>query len=254
MRTLSRAIIRGPVFAAVLAFSVAAGAAFEVPELTGPVVDDAGLLSRTAEASLESALRRLKDSGGSQLQVLTVPSLGGVSIEDASIRVAEKWRLGTEKDDRGVLLLIARDDREARIEVGQGNEGDLTDAQAKRIIEDSMMPLFRAGDFDSGVIVGVYQIARATDPSIDIKPLLEGSIRRPAPSPPRLPVNAWVVLAILIWFVLTQFMGGGGGRGLRRRSGVHYGGWGGGRGGWPSGGGWKGGGGGFSGGGASGRW
>lgn len=245
-----------------LAVAGAAWAAFQVPQLTGPVVDEAGILSRAAEISLENSLRHLRANGGSQLQVLTVPSLGGTPIEQASIAVTSSWKLGTSKDDRGVLFLIARDERRMRIEVGQGNEGSLTDVQSKRIIEESVTPLFRTGDFDSGVIVGVYQIARATDPEIDIAPYLEGAVRKSSSSRPRLPINGWIIFVIFAWFIISNILGGGGGSKLRRRSGIYYGGLGGlgglggGRG-WSSGGGgggWSGGGGGFSGGGASGSW
>ncbi|MCM2281044.1 MAG: TPM domain-containing protein [Bdellovibrionaceae bacterium] len=244
-----------------IALAVVARAAFEVPQLTGPVVDNADLLSSRAERTLESALRHLLARGGSQIQVLTVPTLAGVPIEQASIQVTDAWRLGGAKSDRGVLLMISREDRRMRIEVGQGNEGALTDAQSKRIIAESITPLFRSGDFEGGILVGVFEIARATDPEIDLKPYLEGTGRRPqGGARPRLPLNGWIILVIFIWFVISQIARGGGGRGLRRRSGIYYGGgsrggWGGG-GGWSGGGGggWSGGGGGFSGGGASGSW
>jgi uncharacterized protein len=223
-------------------------AAFQVPSLTGPVVDEANILSHSAETRLDQAIRALQKQGGSQLQVLTVPSLEGETIEQASIKVTDVWKLGTKEGDRGVLLMVARDDRAVRIEVGQGNEGVLTDIQSKRIIEESITPLFRQGDFDGGVTLGVYQISRATDPGIDLASYLEGQRTKNQRSRGG-PVNGWFPLLFLL-FILLNFLFGGGGRGRRlgRRSGIYYGSLGGG------GGSWGGGGGGFSGGGASGRW
>lgn len=115
-------------------------AAFEPPALTGPVVDAGDMLSSSTEAKLDQFIRRLHESGGSQLQVVTVPDLGGISIEEASIQVTDKYKLGSAKGDNGVLLLISRDDRKVRIEVGQGLEGNLTDAYSSRIIRDVIVP------------------------------------------------------------------------------------------------------------------
>lgn len=235
-----------------------AQADFQVPPLTGPVVDQAGLLDRGTEERIDQALRFLRDQGGSQLTVLTVPSLEGLPIEQASIRVTDQWKLGGAKMDNGVLLMIAQNERRVRIEVGQGLEGVLTDVDSKRIIEDSILPLFRAGDYPSGIVVGVHQIARKTDPTIDLSPYLEGVVRDRVPRA-HSPIKGWIIIAMVLLFLL---LGGGG----RRRRGIVSSGWpggfsGGGGGGWGGGsssrrggGGWSGGGGGFSGGGASGGW
>lgn len=227
---------------------------FQVPALTGPVVDDAGILDGATRQALDNALHALVQQGGSQINVLTVKSLDGLSIEQASIQVVDKWKLGGRKVDNGVLFLIAPNDRRLRIEVGQGLEGSLTDADSKRIIDESVRPLFRSGDFNSGTIVGVYQIARKTDPSVDLTPYLEGHVKRSSRNQAgEHPIGFTLFLFfLLIVFIATRrrrfgpgiFYGGGGGWG--------GGGWGGGSGG--SGGGWSGGGGGFSGGGASGDW
>ena len=235
-------------------------AEFTVPALTGPVVDNANILSPSAKSELEAAARYLNNNGGSQIQVLTVPSLEGLSIEQASIQVTDKWKLGTAKDDRGVLLMISRDDRKVRIEVGQGNEGLLTDAHSKRIIDNGIVPYFKKGDYDSGVLLGFVSIASVTDPEIDLRSAMQGRSFAPQ-SRQRIPFNMWFIIIFIIFLLLRgMFGGGGGGRRLRRRSGIYYGGgfgggssWGGG--GFGGGGGsWGGGGGGFSGGGASGSW
>jgi len=218
------------------------------------------MLSAATIDRLESALRALQQTGGTQLVVLTLPNLSGLSIEQASIQIVDAWKLGTEKRDNGVLLLIAKQEHRMRIEVGQGLEGVLTDAYSKRIIDESIQPLFRAGDFDSGILVGVYQIARITNPEVDLSPYLEGvstqahrRTRRSAPGP-----LGWLVfLLIAMPFWLSRW-GRFGGRGYNGgRHGSYWGsgsGGGGFGGGGFGGGGFSGGGGGFSGGGASGGW
>lgn len=136
-------------------------AALEVPYLAGRVNDQAGLLDDSFEAQLDEQLRRLEEETGAQVVVLTVPSLEGDPIEDYSIRVAETWKLGQKGADNGVLVLIARDERRVRIEVGYGLEPVLTDALSGRIIDSLMTPKFRAGDFDGGVADAVGAIATA---------------------------------------------------------------------------------------------
>jgi len=144
--------------AASLAFTTIA-ADLEVPYLAGRVNDLADLLSPDAETALETRLQQLEESTGTQVAVLTIPSLEGEVLEDFSLRVAETWKLGRGQFDDGVLLLIARDDRKMRVEVGYGLEGTIPDAYAKRIADDIMQPHFRAGDFDRGVTAAVDALA-----------------------------------------------------------------------------------------------
>jgi uncharacterized protein len=125
--------------------------ALEVPFLADRVNDNADLLSADTEARLSARLRGFEEASGSQVVVLTIPSLEGESLEEFSLRVAETWALGREGVDDGVLLLIARDDRKMRIEVGYGLEGRLTDAQSGRILRNVLRPRFRAGEFDAGI-------------------------------------------------------------------------------------------------------
>ncbi len=104
---------------------------FEVPRLSGPVVDEGGFLAPAARRKIASALVELKRQGGGiEIAVLTVRDLGGLSIEQASIQVVDKWKLGSEGKDNGVLLLVSKQERKVRIEVGQGLDGDLPDAHA----------------------------------------------------------------------------------------------------------------------------
>lgn len=146
------------VFAA--AALIAAGAApalaaRPVPSLTGRVVDGAGLLSAGTASRLERDLAALEKSDSTQMAVLTIPSLQGDNLEDYSIKVVEAWKLGQAHKDNGVLLLIARDERKVRIEVGRGLEGRLTDLVSGRIIRHEIVPRFKHGDFDGGIAAGV---------------------------------------------------------------------------------------------------
>lgn len=135
--------------------------ALEVPFLSGRVVDTAGLLSPETAAELEALLKQHEAETSNQVVVLTVPSLEGEVLEEYSLKAAETWKLGQAGKDNGVLLLIAKNDRKLRIEVGYGLEGDLTDALCNRIIELEITPRFKQGDFDGGVRAGVDAILGA---------------------------------------------------------------------------------------------
>jgi uncharacterized protein len=245
-----------------LLLAAPAWAEFAAPRLSGPVVDHAGMLSASTEARLDRALRALKVQGGTQLVVLTVKSLEGMTIEQASIQVTDDWKLGGKNEDDGVLLMIARDERKIRIEVGQGREGDLTDAYSKRIIDETMTPLFRTGDVDAGVVVGVYQIAQRTNPEVNLTAILEGGGTQRGSRGQRRQTSPASAFLFLLFGAITVMsrMGRFGYRGGIGRRGAYL--WGAGAlgasrgfgGGGGLGGGFGGGGGGFSGGGASGGW
>ncbi len=127
----------------------------EVPALKGRVNDYAGILSAPAKNHIEQLLVELENSDSTQLVVLTIKSLQGDSLEQFSLRVVESWKIGQSGLDNGALLLIAVEDRKVRIEVGYGLEGKLTDLMAGRIIRNVILPQFKQGDFDQGVIGGV---------------------------------------------------------------------------------------------------
>ena len=129
-----------------------------MPFLSGRVNDLAGVLSAPAKQRLEEELRKLEEDTGAQVAILTIPTLDGESLEEYSLRVAETWKLGRGKFDDGALVLIARDDRQMRIEVGYGLEAALTDAKSHRILDEIMRPRFREGDFDGGVESAVKAI------------------------------------------------------------------------------------------------
>lgn len=234
-------------------FFLSAHAEFIVPKLTQPVIDKAGMIPVTTEKKLSRALKKLYQSGGSQIQVLVMPDLNGLTIEQASIKVTDQWKLGREDKDNGVLLLVAQKERKIRIEVGQGLEGDLTDAYAKRIIREVMVPLFRSGHADSGILLGVVNIAKYTDPNVSLESAFDRQSFRTHSQVKKKKSLASRIFSFLIFlfmlflfirnpslFFLLLLSGGRGG---------HYGG-----GSSGGGGGWSGGGGGFSGGGASGGW
>jgi uncharacterized protein len=140
-----------------LGFSLA-GADVPVPPLTGRVVDLTGTLSGGAVSRIEAKLADLEAKKGSQLAVLMVPSTDPEEIEPFGIRVAEAWKLGRKGVDDGAILIVAKNDRRVRIEVGQGLEGALPDAIANRIITETITPHFKLGDYDGGVEAGVNQI------------------------------------------------------------------------------------------------
>lgn len=139
--------------------AVAPAAALEVPYLSGRVVDLADLIPPDEEARIEAALEAIETAHGSQVAVLTIPSLEGEVLEDYSLRVVETWKLGRGDVDDGALLLIARDDRKMRFEVGYGLEPTLTDARTRRILDDVLRPRFRAGDFAGGIREAVNKTA-----------------------------------------------------------------------------------------------
>jgi uncharacterized protein len=134
-----------------------------VPPLTGPVVDQTGTLSSGDIAALTQKLKDFETRKGSQIAVLIVPTTAPEEIEQYSIRVAEAWTIGRKKVDDGAILLVAKNDRKLRIEVGYGLEGALTDVTSQRIIDEIIMPKFRSGDFAGGISAGVDRIIGVID-------------------------------------------------------------------------------------------
>lgn len=133
----------------------------DVPYLGGRVNDTAEMLTLETRGLLEGELRAYEDSTSTQIVILTVASLEGEVLEEYAYRVADTWRLGRRGKDNGVLLLVARDERKVRIEVGTGLEGVLTDAMAGIIIRRVIVPHFKRGDFDRGVLEGARAIMQA---------------------------------------------------------------------------------------------
>ncbi len=262
------------------------------PALSGRVVDQAGILPPAARAELEEMLAAHERAGSNQVVVVTVDSLQGYAIEDFGYQLGRHWGIGQEGRDNGIVLLIAPQEREVRIEVGYGLEGVLTDALANNIIRSVILPRFRAGDMPDGIVAGARAVLQAIDGAYQPLPekrngsqdtagsfmslfifltiageMLARTLRARRVSAGLLGGGAvligWLVLGslllglvmgvlIAVFHLMLGVSGGPGGGGL---PGFGRGGsYSGGHRGGGFGGGFRGGGGGFGGGGASGRW
>ena len=184
--------------AAAAAVPAVAAPAKEVPFLSGRVVDEAGLLSAAARQRLDGELAALERETGDQVAVLTVQSLGGEPLEEYSIKVAQTWKLGQQGKDNGALLLISRDDRKLRIEVGYGLEGTLTDLGSNEIIDQVIRPRFRQGDFDGGVEQGVDAIVKV----LHGQPL---PARPAAPAAGAMPLGSRILFGLIFLVVVGVF-------------------------------------------------
>lgn len=168
--------------------------ALEPPPLHGRVNDHAKILSQATVKQLEEVLGNLEESDSTQIAVLTIPSLSGENLEEFSLRVAEKWQLGTADFDNGALLLIALKERKVRIEVGYGLEGSLTDLLSGRIIRHDIIPHFKKGNYDQGTASGVNAIIE----------VVRGEYRSPETASGNTPVknnDPFGFFAILMFFL-----------------------------------------------------
>ena len=241
----------------------AAAAEPTYPELTGRVVDDAQLLGPDVEEELTAELKALEDKSSDQVVVVTLPSLQGYPIEDFGYQLGRHWGIGTAKLSNGVLLIVAPNEHKVRIEVGYGLEGTLTDALSKIIIDNAIVPKFRAEDYAGGIKDGVRDIIKVlTGDAAEVEDRAKARPDADEPAVDWLMVLFWVLM--LSWIVYSiyrsQRYATATGPGAGRRSGPIFlpgpgsggsdwgGGWSGG------GGGFSGGGGSFGGGGASGGW
>ena len=272
-----------------LLLTLSASAEVAVPPLQARVTDLTGTLSASQVQTLDSQLRAFERAKGSQIAVLMLPSTAPETIEQYSIRVAEAWKIGRARVDDGVILLVAKDDRKLRIEVGRGLEGAIPDALAKRIVSEIIAPHFKSGDFFGGIAAGTDALMKliegeglpAPEPRpgagqpIDFQTIIWlfvalvlgdaifkrifGRVAGAAVSGAIVGAIVWFAAGVLLFailggvigFLITLFAGV-----TSRRGGWTSGGWPGGgwSGGGLGGGGFSGGGGGFGGGGASGNW
>lgn len=224
--------------------------ALTFPALSGRVVDDAHMLDPATRQQLTQTLESHEKATGEQVVVVTVPDLQGTSIEDFGYQLGRAWGIGKKDENNGALLIVARDDRKLRIEVGYGLEDRLTDAQASVIINQVITPAFKAGQFSQGISDGVAAMLQVLGGA----PLAEPAYASgQGGGDDFLAEHPGVVLLLFLAFIVVvaacQFYGicnSGGGGGSRS------GGFGGG--GFGRGGGFRGGGGSFGGGGASGGW
>src|SRR5258708_18523228 len=192
--------VKPSIVALVLCFAFAATAEVAVPPLSGRGVDRTATLSSSEVASLDQTLKDFEARKGSQIAVLIVPTTAPEAIEQYSIRVAEAWKIGRRKIDDGAILVVAKDDRKLRIEVGYGLEGVLNDVTAKRIIDEVITPKFRSGDFAGGISAGVDRIIRVIDGE---------KLPAPAPAPAQKsrsvslenfdPLNPFLIIPVLLF-------------------------------------------------------
>lgn len=140
---------------------VVAHAQPQFPLLTGRVVDNANLLSANTRSQLNSLLAEHEQQTSNQIVVVTLPSLNGYEISDYSYQLGRHWQIGQAGKDNGVLLVVAKQERKIRIEVGYGLEGALTDALSSQIIRNDITPLFKQGSFDAGINAGAQAIVQA---------------------------------------------------------------------------------------------
>jgi uncharacterized protein len=252
---------------ALLAFAFLVFGQTAVPPVAR-VTDQSGTLTSEQQAAVERMLQEFEKRKGSQIAVLMVPSTAPEAVEQYALRVAEQWKLGRKGVDDGALLVVAKNDRAMRIEVGYGLEGALNDATAKRIVSEIITPRFREGDFFGGITAGIDRMIRVIDgeplpaparstPAVDggafqllpvllIAALVIGGILRAMLGRPLGSVAtggavgflAWLVAGTLVIGVIAGFLafvftllGGMGGMGGGRRYGGFRGGWGGGFGG-----------------------
>ncbi|EIK68576.1 protein of unknown function, DUF477 family [Pseudomonas synxantha BG33R] len=224
-----------------------AQAALTFPALTGRVVDNAQMIDPATRQQLTQQLQALEQTSGDQLVVVTVPDLQGVQIEDYGYQLGRAWGIGQKGKDNGALLIVARDERQLRIEVGYGLEGVLTDAQSWVIINQVILPKFKTGNFSQGISDGVAAMIQVVggEPLAVPAHVADANFAKDNPG---FSIGLFILLigvlwlcnrmglpvgAILLAILSSSGRGGGGGGG---------------------GGGFRGGGGGFGGGGASGGW
>ncbi len=232
-----------------LLFSAPLPGQASVPKLTQWATDLTGTFSQSQIDDLTRNLKQFEDSTSNQIVVLMIPTLDGMDITDYAYQVASQNRIGTKQLNNGILVLIVKNDKKARIEIGAGLEGALPDATASYIVRNEMIPFFKEGDYFGGVAAGVSAITKATAGEYKIKPERKSKGKK---------FNGFSLIIIILFIAFSVLP--------RRRRGIFFGGFGGfgpgggGFGGFGSGGGgggfggFSGGGGGFGGGGAGGSW
>jgi uncharacterized protein len=270
---VAAAVLAGLAFVLVAALSPSLLAAPEFPELTGRVVDNASIITAEDRAAIDAEMKALEEKSTDQIAVLTTPSLQGYEIEDFGYQLGRTWGIGQKDKDNGAILIVAPNERKVRIEIGRGLEPLLTDYMSKTIVDNTILPAFRRGDFSGGIRAGVRDMKDVLlGDAAEVEKRARGGLPGPDPD--------WVALifiaiwiAIFLYVIYAQYRAAGAAqppmpmdrrsrRYRRNRAGdggviVIPGGssdWSGG--GWSGGGGgdWSGGGGDFGGGGASGGW
>jgi uncharacterized protein len=183
--------------------------ALEVPPLRGHVNDYANMLSPAVSERLEQALTSFENSDSTQIVVLTVNSLEGENLEEYSIKVAEAWRIGQAKLDNGAILLVAKQERKIRIEVGRGLEGVLTDLTSGRIIRGDISPHFKRNDYDAGITAGVSSIMQVVRGEYQAQPrdLKQGK----KSAEPVFTLLVFLLVAVVFLGSFSKYLGGAAG-------------------------------------------
>jgi uncharacterized protein len=265
------AIVCGALLALCVAVAATAWAQPAFPQLTGRVVDNAGLLTPQDRTAIEAELKAIEDKSTDQVVVVTVPSLGGYEIEDYGYQLGRHWKIGQKDKDNGALLIVAPNERKVRIEVGRGLEPHLTDAMSKIIIENAILSKFRRGDFSGGIRDGVRDIKATIEGDAEgVKERARGRVgeHQDVDYTALIMIAIWIAIILYVMYQQRKYAqqhpqsANAGNRRRMRRRGFDDGSivvipggssdWGGG---WSGGGdSWGGGGGDFGGGGASGSW
>jgi len=194
-----------PLLLVMIFASAALAQTLTFPALTGRVVDDAGILDAATRAILTEKLAALEAKTTDQLVVATVKSLQGTSVEDYGNRLFRAWRLGQAGKNNGVLLLVAPNERKVRIEVGYGLEGTLPDAVGKLIIENGILPRFRANDFSGGITRGVDDVIQVLTSEADAADWKQRAAQRPEHNAPP---NAFVIFLalVVVMLIITKLL------------------------------------------------
>ena len=180
--------------------------ALTFPQLTGRVVDEAGILEPAAKAALERKLAEFETKTSGQLVVVTLRSLQGTSIEDYGYQLGRHWGIGQKEKNNGALLIVAPNERKVRIEVGYGLEGQLTDAVSRLIIQNAIMPRFRTGDYAGGISRGVDDIIQAL---ADPDEWRARAKQRPDSQPFGFDIVMAMLLVIVVIMILRSISRGG---------------------------------------------
>jgi uncharacterized protein len=255
-----RAVVGGAILLALGALAHA----LTFPQLSGRVVDDANILDTATRQALTDKFAAVEAKSGDQIVVVTLKSLQGTSIEDYGYQLGRHWGIGQKGTNNGAMLIVVPSEKKVRIEVGYGLEGALTDAVTRLIIQNAVLPRFRANDFAGGITRGADDIVQVV--SGDAEEFKRRAAQRPDNTPQGVDIMTLVLIAFVLFAIFSAMRGSGGGGGARgyRRGGYpgpifipSGGSWSSGSSGSSSGGfdgGFSGGGGSFGGGGSSGSW
>lgn len=187
-------------FLSLLLFSwISVAQTVNVPALRSPVVDEAGFLNEAEKEDLSQLAYEIYTNQGPQITILTVNDLQGFPIEEFSIRVAEKWQLGTKEKGNGLLIIVAKAERQMRIEVGEGIEGEITDYESNQYIHQVLAPAFKAGKFHDGLRMVMQDIAG----KFNIQLAQSNAYVRRTPRPQHLPkgISAALPLIFLVMVI-----------------------------------------------------